>query len=87
MFEKFAEDVTRRYQEKMAELFKGAEEEILDLIPQTSEEQTAKALPQKVNAEDLAKQIDFENNFFTKSTCNFTLRMLLLLCQLTHRKE
>ena len=68
MFEKFAEDVITRYQQKLAELVKKAEEEILDLIPQTSEEQTAKALPQKVNAEDLAKQIDFENNFFTKST-------------------
>ena len=66
--EQFQNDVVVRYQQKMAELVKRAEEEIPDLIPKTKEEQTAKSTPTKMTAEDVAKQIDFENNFYSKNT-------------------
>lgn len=66
--EQFQNDVVARYQQKMAELVKRAEDEqVPDLISQTVEEQNAKPIPtqlKNVSPEEAAKALDFEKNFF-----------------------
>ena len=64
MFEKFAEDVMVRYQQKLAALVKRAEDEQLpDLIPQTQEEQNAEQFSSNMrdmSPEEAAKAFRFE---------------------------